>query len=158
MFLYRGGLVGEDDQKGCMGMFQSKKLEDWEEEILNSNNNNTQHQQQVDVKKEHSPHASSYVYGHGGGGSGGGGVGGGVGGDDYQLVASKQNWSPMIQSSSPQSCVTSFSSNMLDFSNNNNNNKSLADHSRPRNPPQVLDRSSEVSITNYKSFIVNFCC
>ncbi|XP_031744355.1 transcription factor bHLH68 isoform X2 [Cucumis sativus] len=141
--LLLGGLVGEDDQKGCMGMFQSKKLEDWEEEILNSNNNNTQHQQQVDVKKEHSPHASSYVYGHGGGGSGGGGVGGGVGGDDYQLVASKQNWSPMIQSSSPQSCVTSFSSNMLDFSNNNNNNKSLADHSRPRNPPQVLDRSSE---------------
>ncbi|KAL0559601.1 hypothetical protein IC582_004216 [Cucumis melo] len=135
--LLLGGLVVEDDQKGCMGMFQSKKLEDWEEEILNSNNNNnTQHQQQVDVKKEHSPHANSYVYGHGGGG----GVGGG---DDYQLVASKQNWSPMIQSSSPQSCVTSFSSNMLDFSNNNNNNKSLADHSRPRNPPPVLDRSSE---------------
>ncbi|CAK9329404.1 unnamed protein product [Citrullus colocynthis] len=127
--LLLGGLVSEDDQKGCMGMFQSKKLEDWEEEILNSNNNNnTQHQ--VDVKKEHSAQASSYMYGHGGG----------VGGDDYQLMAQKQNWSPMIPSSSPQSCVTSFSSNMLDFSNNNNN--SLADHSRPRHPPQ-LDRSSE---------------
>lgn len=133
-----------------MGMFQSKKLEDWEEEILNSNNNNnTQHP--VDVKKEHSAQASSYVYGHGGGSSGGGGVGG----DDYQLMAQKQNWSPMIPASSPQSCVTSFSSNMLDFSNNNNN--SLADHSRPRHPPQ-LDRSSEVSITNYKGFLVNYMC
>ncbi|XP_038879709.1 transcription factor bHLH68 isoform X2 [Benincasa hispida] len=125
--LLLGGLVGEDDQKGCMGMFQSKKLEGWEEEILNSNNNNNTQQNQVDVKKEHSAQASNYVYGHGG--------------DDYQLVAQKQNWSPMIQSSSPQSCVTSFSSNMLDFSNNNNNN-SLVDHSRPRHPPQ-LDRSSE---------------
>lgn len=146
---FRGGLVGEDDQKGCMGMFQAKKLEDWEDEILNSNNNNnsnndTQHQQQqVDVKKENSAHASSctYVYGHGGGG--GGGVG--VGGDDYQL-APKQNWSPMIPASSPQSCVTSFSSNMLDFSNNSN---SPAD-SRPRHPPP--DRSSEVSTKKTVSF------
>ncbi|KAG7023597.1 Transcription factor bHLH68, partial [Cucurbita argyrosperma subsp. argyrosperma] len=121
-----GDVVGEEDQKGCMPMFQqAKKLEDWDEESLNG---------KVDVKKDHSPHSINYVYGHGGVG-----VGVGVVGDDYQL-APKQNWSPMIPASSPHSCITTFSSNMLDFSNNNNN-KSPAHHSRPTHAQP--DRSSE---------------
>ncbi|XP_022987777.1 transcription factor bHLH68-like isoform X1 [Cucurbita maxima] len=126
--LLLGDVVGEEDQKGCMPMFQqAKKLEDWDEEILNG---------KVDVKKHHSPHSINYGYGQGGVG-----VGVGVVGDDYQL-APKQNWSPMIPASSPHSCIPSFSSNMLDFSNNNNNhNNSPTHHSRPTHPQP--DRSSE---------------
>lgn len=113
-----------DEQKGGMGQFEAKKLlEDWEEEILNSNGH---HHHQLDhVKKE------QYVYGHG---DGGGRVGGRS--EDFQLPH-KQSWSHMIPASSPQSCVTSFSSNMLDFSNNS------PPDSRPRHP--LPDRSSEVS-------------
>lgn len=126
-------MVGEEDQKGFMPMFQqAKKLEDWDEETLNNH--------KVDIKKHHSPHSINYVYGHGGVGVG---VSVGVVGDDYQLPP-KQNWSPMIPASSPHSCITSFSTNMLDFSNNNNNNNnSPAHHSRPTHPQP--DRSSEVS-------------
>lgn len=127
-----------------MGMFQAKKLEDWEEELLNSNNNNShQHQQQeVDVKKEHS---GVHVYGHSVGGGGGGVVGVGGGDDYHHQLDAKQNWSsPMILASSPQSCMTSFSSNMLDFSNNKKNSPP---DSHPRHPPR--DRSSEVFHYNF---------
>lgn len=64
----------------------------------------------IDVKQENS--GNSYVYGHG----------------NEELHSAKSCWSP-------KSCVTSFSSNMLDFSNNNR------DHVRLHPPP---DLSSEV--------------
>lgn len=66
----------------------------------------------VDVKQESS--VNSYVYGHG----------------NEELHSAKSSWSP------PKSCVTSFSSNMLDFSNNNTD---------VRHPPP--DRSSECNST-----------
>ncbi|KAL4336102.1 hypothetical protein GQ457_07G040300 [Hibiscus cannabinus] len=74
----------------------------------------------MDVKQENS--ASSYVYGH-------------ANEDLHHNQATKPVWFHQISSaaSSPRSTVTSFSSNMLDFSCNK------ADH--PRQPPP--DRSSE---------------
>ncbi|KAK8547199.1 hypothetical protein V6N13_097917 [Hibiscus sabdariffa] len=78
----------------------------------------------VDVKQENS--ASSYVYGH-------------ANEDLHHNQATKPAWFHQISSaaSSPKSSVTSFSSNMLDFSGNK------ADH--PRQPPP--DRSSECNST-----------
>lgn len=76
--------------------------------------NQAQNGSLVDVKQERS--GNSYVYGHG----------------NEELQSTKSSWSP-------KSCVTSFSNNMLDFSNNNNNNSNNSD---VRHPPP--DRSSEV--------------
>ncbi|XP_027357933.1 transcription factor bHLH68 [Abrus precatorius] len=100
--LLMSGVVGEEDKAG-MGQFQTKKLENWEDQMLSQAPNASL----VDVKQENS--ASSYVYGHG----------------NEELQSSKPSWSP-------KSCVTSFSSNMLDFSNNKTD---------ARHPPP--DRSSE---------------
>ncbi|XVE98138.1 hypothetical protein REPUB_Repub03eG0079500 [Reevesia pubescens] len=121
--LLLGGLVGEEEKGGGIGQFQvqQKKLENWEEQALHqaSNANSV-----VDVKQENS--ANSYVYGHAN--------------EDFPHQATKPAaWSHQIMAaaaSPPKSCVTSFSSNMLDFSGNK------ADARRP--PP---DRSSECNST-----------
>ncbi|XVE54239.1 hypothetical protein DITRI_Ditri03aG0064400 [Diplodiscus trichospermus] len=117
--LLLGGLVGEEE-KGGIGQFQvqPKKLENWvEQQALHQPSNI------ADVKLENS--ANSYVYGHAN--------------EDFHHQAAKPAWSHQIiaTASSPKSCVTSFSSNMLDFSGNK-----LADGRRP--PP---DRSSECNST-----------
>lgn len=114
VILFRGGLVDEDD-KGNMRHFQAKKMENWEEQILHHQASTTC--TVVDVKRENS--ATSYIYGHAN--------------EDFQ--AAKPSWSQMIPpaSSSPMSSVTSFSSNMLDFSTH------IGD---ARHPPS--DLSSEV--------------
>ncbi|GFS41206.1 basic helix-loop-helix (bHLH) DNA-binding superfamily protein [Actinidia rufa] len=111
--LLLGGLVGEEEKSG-MSHVQAKKLENWEEQVL--------HQQAScgEIKQDH-----NYVYGHGS--------------VDHNFQAPTKptaNWSQMMPASSPTSCVTSLSSNMLDFSNNK------ADRSHP--PP---DRSSECNST-----------
>ena len=94
-----------EEDKACMGQFQTKKLENWEDQMLSQAPNASL----VDVKQESS--VNSYVYGHG----------------NEELQPSKPAaWSP-------NSCVTSFSSNMLDFSSNKTD---------ARHPPP--DRSSEV--------------
>ncbi|XP_022730047.1 transcription factor bHLH68-like [Durio zibethinus] len=117
--LLLGGLMGEEE-KGGIGQFQvqPKKWENWEEQALQqaSNVNSI-----VDVKQEDS--TSSYVYGHAN--------------EDFHQ-ATKPAWSHQIMApaSSPKSCVTSFSSNMLDFSGNK---------SDLRQPPP--DRSSECNST-----------
>ncbi|KAI4347098.1 hypothetical protein L6164_007947 [Bauhinia variegata] len=114
--LLMGGLVAEED-KGGMGQIQVKKLESWEEQMLTQDPNAPL----VDVKKENS--VNGYVYGHGN--------------EEFQAV--KPAWSqivPCSSSSSPKSCVSSFSNNMLDFSN------SKTDVKHP--PP---DRSSECNST-----------
>ncbi|KDP33703.1 hypothetical protein JCGZ_07274 [Jatropha curcas] len=115
--LLMGGLMEED--KGNMGHFQVRKFENWEEQMLH-------HQASsgsaiVNVKQENCP--SSYVYG--------------PVNDDFQTT--KPSWSLMIPppASSPKSCVTSFSSNMLDFSTNKGDGC--------RHPPP--DRSSECNST-----------
>ncbi|KAE7998715.1 hypothetical protein FH972_003228 [Carpinus fangiana] len=112
--LLLGGLVSEEDKVG-MSQFQAKRLENWEEQLLSQAPNASV----VNVKQEHP--ASSYVYGHGAH-------------EDFQ--AAKPTWSHVISASPPKSCVTSFSSNMLDFSSNK------ADGRHP--PP---DRSSECNST-----------
>ncbi|XP_007013110.2 PREDICTED: transcription factor bHLH68 [Theobroma cacao] len=116
--LLLGGFVGEEE-KGGIGQFQvqvPKKVENWEEQALHQASNASV----VDVKQENS--ASSYVYGHAN--------------EDFHQ-ATKPAWSHQIMpASSPKSCVTSFSSNMLDFSGNK------AD---ARHPPP--DRFSECNST-----------
>lgn len=56
---------------------------------------------------------------------------------------SKPQWSQMLQASSPRSCVTStctasFSSNMLDFSNNKAPGLGQGHHQQPENSSEVL--------------------
>ncbi|KAI9128529.1 hypothetical protein K1719_000012 [Acacia pycnantha] len=124
-------LMGEED----------KKMGNWEEQVLMSQAQNVGH---VDVKQESSS-VDSYVYGGGHVGAAGGG-GGNNSNEEFQAAASGgghggANWShhqhqrvPLSAgaSSSPKSCVTSFSSNMLDFSSSKTDS---------RHPPP--DRSSE---------------
>lgn len=112
-FPFRGGLVGEEDKLG-MSQYQPKRLENWEDQLL-SQATNASHV--VNIKQEHG--ASSYGYGHG---------------TDQEFQAAKATWSQLMSASSLKSCVTSFSSNMLDFSGNKADGK----HSPP-------DRSSEVT-------------
>ncbi|KAK2970962.1 hypothetical protein RJ640_027443 [Escallonia rubra] len=114
--LLLGGLVGEEDKTGLCHM-QAKKLENWEEQLLHQAPNGSI----ADLKQENT--ASSYGY------SGRLNV--------EQIQRAKPTWSQMIPVSSPTSCVTSLSSNMLDFSNN-----LKADGRHP--PP---DRSSECNST-----------
>ncbi|XP_043723130.1 transcription factor bHLH68-like isoform X2 [Telopea speciosissima] len=113
--LLLGGLVGEEDRVG-LNLFQSKKLDNWEDQVMFP----SQSVQAVDVKQEVSE--SDYVYGHGNG----------------ELQATRSStWSQIMPTSSPRSCITSFSSNMLDFSNNN---KGDGRHQQP-------DHSSECNST-----------
>ncbi|XVF34867.1 hypothetical protein REPUB_Repub18cG0095600 [Reevesia pubescens] len=125
--LLLGGLVGEEDQKGGgIGQFQvqPKKLENWEEQaaLHQASNANSV----VDVKQENS--ANSYVYRHAN--------------EDFhhQQAPKAAAWSHQVMAaaaaSSPKSCVTSFSCNMLDFSGNK------ADARQP-----LPDRSSECNST-----------
>lgn len=106
--------MGEEDKSGLISHFQAKKLDNWEnlhDQALNDS--------VVDhVKQENS--ASSFVYGHGNG---------------EEFHTAKASLPQVMPVSSPKSCITSFSSNMLDFS-------SKADGRHP--PP---DRSSECNST-----------
>lgn len=108
--LLLGGFVSEEDQKMGMGQFQPKKLENWEEQAMTQGSSASI----VDVKQENS--AGSYVYAHA----------------NEDFPATRPAWSPVMPNSSPKSCVTSFSSNMLDFSGNKSDNR-----------PPPPDRSSE---------------
>ncbi|KAF8388954.1 hypothetical protein HHK36_025637 [Tetracentron sinense] len=102
-----GGLVGEED-RSVLSHFQTKKLENWQEQVLYS----SQGVPVVDVKQEVSE--SGYVYGH----------------ETEEFQAARPTWSQIMPASSPRSCVTSFSSNMLDFSNSKVDGRhQLQDHS-----------------------------
>lgn len=105
--------MGDEDQKSNMNNFQAKKLENWEEQVLHQASSASV----MDVKQENS--ASSYAYAHAN--------------EDFQ-AAKPTSWSQIMPTSSPKSCVTSFSSSMLDFSTTKGDG---------RHPPP--DRSSEVS-------------
>ncbi|KAL5768809.1 hypothetical protein ACOSP7_015353 [Xanthoceras sorbifolium] len=94
--LLLGRLVGEE-YKGDMSHFETKKLENWEEQVLHQTSSGSI----VNVKQENP--ANSFAYGHAN--------------EDFQPA--KPTWSQLMPVSSPKSsCVTSFSSssNMLDFS------------------------------------------
>ncbi|KAG5225692.1 hypothetical protein OIU78_023848 [Salix suchowensis] len=113
--LLLGGLACDDD-KSNLSNFQAKKMENWEEQVLHQATSASV----VDVKQENS--ASSYVYGHAN--------------EDFQATAKPTACSQVMPSSSPRSCITSFSSNMLDFSTNKGDG---------RHPPP--DRSSDCNST-----------
>ncbi|KAL6996455.1 hypothetical protein U1Q18_006588 [Sarracenia purpurea var. burkii] len=89
---FRGGLTSEED-KFAHSHFQSKKLENWEDQILNP----TSRVPIFDVKQEFAQ--SSQLYN--------------PGDDEFQTC--RPSWSQIIPVSSPRSSVT----NVLDFSNNN---------------------------------------
>ncbi|KAG5022005.1 hypothetical protein AAZX31_07G079600 [Glycine max] len=106
--LLMSGVVDEQGKAGMGQFIQTKKLESWEDQMLGQAPNASL----VDVKQENL--VNSYAYGHG----------------SEELQSSKPSWSP-------KSCVTtSFSSNMLDFSNNKTD---------ARHPPP--DLSSECNST-----------
>ena len=116
--MVRGGLSGEEERFG-LGHFQPKKLEIWENQILNP----SPRVPVVDVKQEVTQ--NSNFYGHGD--------------DEFQSSRPAAAWSQIIPVSSPRSCITSLSSNMLDFSYNK-----AVDGSNT----QPLDHSSEVRKRN----------
>ncbi|XP_011008318.1 PREDICTED: transcription factor bHLH68-like isoform X2 [Populus euphratica] len=93
-----GGSSGDEDRYG-MSQFQAKKLENWEDQILNPSPSISV---VADVKQEVSH--NSNLYGHGD--------------EDFQALRSAA-WPQVMPVSSPRSCVTSISStNILDFSYN----------------------------------------
>lgn len=106
--------MSEEDKAAGMCQVQVKKLENWEDQMANQAPNATL----VDDKQESS--MNSYVYGHGHG--------------NEEFKAAKSTWSQIVPSSSSKSCIKSFNSSMLDFSNN------IKTDARP----PLLDRSSEV--------------
>uniref|UniRef100_A0A5B7CC38 Putative transcription factor bHLH68 n=1 Tax=Davidia involucrata TaxID=16924 RepID=A0A5B7CC38_DAVIN len=110
-------LLGGEDKSGLSHIQTKKTLENWEEQLLQQASNASV----VDVKQENS--ASSFVYGHGN--------------VEYQ-AAPNPTWSQMMPASSPKSsCISTLSTNMLDFSNTTKTDG--------RHPPP--DRSSECNST-----------
>ena len=93
--MVRGGLSGEEERFGP-SHFQPKKLEIWENQIINPSPSVPG----IDVKQEVTQ--DSNLYGHGD--------------DEFQASRTAAAWSQIIPVSSPRSCITSVSSNMLDFS------------------------------------------
>ncbi|KAK1286409.1 Transcription factor bHLH68 [Acorus calamus] len=117
--LLLGGLVGEE----------AKKMESWEEQVFHPHQIQQAVHVQDHVKQERSECGSYVNYN-----------GQGLHQEDHQFTSPRSAWTAQVLPvSSPRSCITSFSSNMLDFSNNNsnNNNKFEAKHTQP-------DHSSEV--------------
>ncbi|XP_043707295.1 transcription factor bHLH68-like [Telopea speciosissima] len=110
--LLLGGLVaGEEDRAGLNQFHQSKKLDNWEDQVLYPSPSVTA----IDVKQE-AASENGYAYGHG----------------NEELQAARPTWSQIMSASSPRSCVTSYSSNMLDFSNNKVDGK----HQQPDQSPE----------------------
>ncbi|KAI9119167.1 hypothetical protein K1719_009842 [Acacia pycnantha] len=98
--LLMGGSVGEEERGGMAQFLQAPNI----------------NAALVDIKQENS--VNSYGYAHG------------SSNEEFQAIKST-GWPQMVvPASSPKSCVTSFSSNMLDFSNNHTDAKpSLPDPS-----------------------------
>ncbi|XP_022777183.1 transcription factor bHLH68-like isoform X2 [Durio zibethinus] len=118
--LLLGGLSGEEERFGPSHHFQPKKLENWENQILNP----SARVPVVDVKQEVTQ--NSNLYGHGD--------------DEFQASRpASAAWSQIMPISSPRSCITSLSSNMLDFSFNK-----ATDHGSNTQP---VDHSSECNST-----------
>lgn len=55
-------MVDEEDKSGMVGHFQTKKVENWEEQILHHSSSSAN--SVVNVKQEINPAANSYFYGH----------------------------------------------------------------------------------------------
>lgn len=106
IFFSRVGSSGEEDRFGSSD-FQVKNVE-WEDQILNP----SQRVPAVDVKQE-VVSQSSHLYTH----------------VEDSFQTSRTAWSQIMPVSSPRSCVTSLSTNILDFSNNAGVRNQHANHS-----------------------------
>ncbi|KAI3810781.1 hypothetical protein L1987_20403 [Smallanthus sonchifolius] len=128
--LLMSGLAGEDDKPSFSHMQQVKKLENWEEQLLHDHhhhhNTSIVNSMASSIKQENSLNYGS-SYGH----------------SNVDFHGLKQNnWpNPMIPVSSPTSCISSLSNNMLDFSTTMSN----VNKTDRRHPPP--DRSSECNST-----------
>ncbi|XP_010915877.1 transcription factor bHLH68 isoform X2 [Elaeis guineensis] len=112
--LLLGGLVGEEE-RCSFTPFQAKKIDNWDDQVVYPSAS----AHMVDVKQEGSE--GGYVYSHGNG----------------EIRSSRSPWGQILPVSSQRSCVTtSFSSNMLNFSNNKGERR----HHQP-------DQSSECNST-----------
>ncbi|KAF2323434.1 hypothetical protein GH714_035434 [Hevea brasiliensis] len=89
--------TGEEEGRFGLSHFQPKKLENWEDQILNPY---SRVPVVADVKQEIPQ--NSNLYGHG----------------DEEFQPPRPTWSQVMPVSSPKSCVTTLSSNILDFSYN----------------------------------------
>lgn len=114
--------MGEEERCGFTSFLQQKKAENWEGPVALYQPSNSH---VVDVKEERSD--SGYAFG------------GASNRTVEEIQATRSPWS-LLPVSSPNSCVTSFSSNtnMLDFANNN---KTEGRHPKP-------DHSSECNSTS----------
>lgn len=129
--LLLGGLVGEEDKPVHLSNMQVKKLENnWDEQAFLSQPDSV-----IDVKQKDV--ANSYVYEHGNNV------------DFYQQteLAAKPTWSQIMPVSSPKSCVTTLSSNMLDFSTK----KSDASHQPPDHSSECNSRATTGGAPNKKA-------
>lgn len=118
--LLLGGLSGGgEEERFGLSHFQPKKLENWEDQILNTSRG-------IDVKQELISQNGNlqYVHGHGD--------------DEFQAARAAAAWPQMMPVSSPRSCVTSLSTNnnILDFSYNKQ-------EAATNNHPPVNHSSSE---------------
>ncbi|KAF3776493.1 Transcription factor [Nymphaea thermarum] len=112
------GLVG--DEKGYFGGIPVKKMENWDDQMLMIPDSSTQ--TMAEVKKEHLDQSYVYSLHHHQRNNG------------EDLQATRPTW-PQINhpvSSPPSSCITNYSSGILDFSN-----------SRPEKQHHTSDRSPE---------------
>ncbi|KAL2493120.1 Transcription factor bHLH [Abeliophyllum distichum] len=118
--LLLGGLAGtgEEERFGTSLFQQQKKLENWEDQVLNP----SFRVPVVDVKQEVAQ--TSQLYGH----------------VDDEFQASRSScWPQVIPESSPTSCITSVSNNILNFSV-----AKVDDHQKNQHP----DHSSECNSTS----------
>ncbi|KAL2462664.1 transcription factor bHLH [Forsythia ovata] len=109
----QGELTGDEDRFGTT-LLQQKKLENWEDQVLNSSSFRVP---VVDVKQE-----SNHFYRQ----------------IDDEFQACKSSWPQVIPVSSPNSCITSLSNSILNFSSAKENRKK-------QNPDQY---SSECNSTS----------
>lgn len=125
----RGGFSGEEERL-CPSNFQPKKLENWENQILNP----SLRVPVVEVIKQEVTQQYSNLYGHH------------HANEEFQaprLPVPPAAWSQImgtaVSSPSPRSCITTSSSNMLDFTYNKATDGSISNTQPP------VDRSSEVN-------------
>ncbi|PPD80231.1 hypothetical protein GOBAR_DD22839 [Gossypium barbadense] len=126
--LLSGGFSGEEERL-CPSNFQPKKLENWENQILNP----SLRVPVVEVIKQEVTQQHSNLYGHH------------HASEEFQaprLPVPPAAWSQImgtaVLSPSPRSCITTSSSNMLDFTYNKATDGSISNTQPP------VDHSSEV--------------
>lgn len=122
--IYRGGLGGGEDERFGASLFQQqKKLENWEDQVMNLNSSSFARASAVDVKQEIIPQTNSQIYNSHVEDDN----------DDELITPNSNSWShhhhqPII--SSPTSCITTLSTNnILNFSGGKSRNQHNQDHS-----------------------------